>query len=60
MNGQTQDTTAKVTVPSVLLTPTWVTTKNMNSTVIADKFVPAYELCKGSFASACSAAGISA
>jgi D-xylose transport system substrate-binding protein len=59
VNGQTQDTTAKVTVPSVLLTPTWVTTKNMNSTVIADKFVPASELCKGSYASACSAAGIS-
>ena len=32
-NGKTQDTTANVSVPSVLLTPTWVTTKNMNATV---------------------------
>jgi len=31
----------------------------MNSTVIADKFVKASVLCKGKYASACSAAGIS-
>ena len=43
----------------MLLTPEWVTTANMNSTVIADKFVPASQLCKGSFAKACTAAGIS-
>ena len=59
MNGTSQDTTAKTSVPSVLLTPTWVTTANMNSTVIADKFVPASQLCAGSYASACTAAGIS-
>jgi D-xylose transport system substrate-binding protein len=59
VNGSTQDTTAKASVPSVLLSPTWVTTSNMNSTVIADKFVPASQLCKGSFASACKSAGIS-
>ena len=59
VNGSTQDTTAKTSVPSVLLSPTWVTTSNMNSTVIADKFVPASQLCKGSFASACKTAGIS-
>ena len=59
VNGSTQDTTAKTSVPSVLLSPTWVTTSNMNSTVIADKFVPASQLCKGSFASACKSAGIS-
>ena len=41
---------ANVSVPSVLLTPTWVTTTNMNSTVIADKFVPASQLCAGKFA----------
>jgi D-xylose transport system substrate-binding protein len=58
VNGSTQDTTAKVSVPSVLLNPEWVTTANMNSTVIADKFVPASQLCAGSFASACTAAGI--
>jgi D-xylose transport system substrate-binding protein len=59
VNGSTQDTTAKVSVPSVLLSPEWVTTSNMNSTIIADKFVPASQLCAGSFASACKAAGIS-
>ncbi|HWG00254.1 MAG TPA: substrate-binding domain-containing protein [Trebonia sp.] len=58
VNGSTQDTTAKVSVPSVLLTPKWVTPSNMNSTVIADKFVPASQLCKG-LATACKNAGIS-
>jgi D-xylose transport system substrate-binding protein len=59
VNGTTQDTQAKVAVPSVLLNPEWVTTTNMNSTVIADKFVPAAQLCTGSYATACKAAGIS-
>ncbi|HEX3716090.1 MAG TPA: substrate-binding domain-containing protein [Trebonia sp.] len=59
VNGTTQDSTAKTSVPSVLLNPEWVTTANMNSTVIADKFVPASQLCKGSFATDCTAAGIS-
>jgi D-xylose transport system substrate-binding protein len=59
VNGSTMDTTANVAVPSVLLTPEWVTTANMNSTVIADKFVPASQLCAGKYASACTAAGIS-
>jgi D-xylose transport system substrate-binding protein len=49
----------KVTqVPSVLLTPISVNTQNMNATVVKDKFVPASDLCAGSMASACSAAGI--
>ena len=58
-NGSTQDTTAKVAVKSALLPPTWVTTTNMNSTVIADKFVPASQLCAGKYAKPCTAAGIS-
>ncbi len=58
-NGSTQDTTAKVAVKSALLPPTWVTTTNMNSTVIADKFVPASQLCAGKYAKECAAAGIS-
>jgi D-xylose transport system substrate-binding protein len=58
INGSVQDTQAKVAVPSVLATPEWVTTANMNSTVIKDKFVPATQLCAGSYASACTAAGI--
>jgi D-xylose transport system substrate-binding protein len=58
VNGSTQDTVSHVAVPSVLLNPEWVTTANMNSTVIADKFVPASQLCAGSFAKACTTAGI--
>ena len=59
VNGTTQDTTAKVAVASALLSPTWVTTSNMNSTVIADNFVPASQLCSGKYAAECKAAGIS-
>ena len=59
VNGTTQDTTAKVAVASALLSPTWVTTSNMNSTVIADHFVPASQLCAGKYAAECKAAGIS-
>ncbi len=59
VNGTTMDTTTNTAVPSVLLSPTWVTPANMKSTVIADKFVPAAQLCKGSYAAACTAAGIS-
>ncbi len=59
VNGTTADTQTNTPVPSVLLTPEWVTTANMNSTVIADKFVPASQLCVGAYAAACKAAGIS-
>ena len=45
-------------VPSVLLQPIWVTPKNMNATVIKDNFVPASQLCKGSYAAECKKAGI--
>jgi D-xylose transport system substrate-binding protein len=58
VNGTTEDTTSHVAVPSVLLQPEWVTTSNMNATVIADKFVPASQLCAGTFAADCTAAGI--
>ena len=59
VNGSTQDTQAKVAVPSVLLTPEWVTPSNMNSTVIADNFVPAAQLCTNKYKAECTAAGIS-
>jgi D-xylose transport system substrate-binding protein len=59
VNGKTEDTTSSVNVPSVLLQPEWVTPANMNATVIKDNFVPASQLCAGSYASACKAAGIS-
>jgi D-xylose transport system substrate-binding protein len=58
-NGTTSDSKTNTPVPSVLLTPKWVTTANMASTVIADQFVKAAQLCVGSFAAACKAAGIS-
>jgi D-xylose transport system substrate-binding protein len=46
------------TQPAALLTPTWVTSSNMNSTVIADKFISAASLCSAVGASTCSTAGI--
>jgi D-xylose transport system substrate-binding protein len=58
VNGTTKDTTKGVNVASVLMVPKWVTTKNMNATVIKDQFVPAAQLCAGPFASDCTAAGI--
>jgi D-xylose transport system substrate-binding protein len=59
VNGSTTDSQKHVSVPSVLGTPEWVTTSNMNSTVIADNFVPAQQLCVGQYAADCKAAGIS-
>jgi D-xylose transport system substrate-binding protein len=60
VNNTTQDLIEHKAVPSVLLTPEWVTPKNMNSTVIADKFVPPATLCAAPYATAaaCKAAGI--
>jgi D-xylose transport system substrate-binding protein len=58
VNGSTPDSVSKTSVPSVLLSPEWVTPTNMNSTVISDKFVPASQLCSGSYAADCTAAGI--
>jgi len=58
VNNQTLDSTSSKEVKSVLLTPEWVTTANMNSTVIADQFVPAQQLCVGQYAADCKAAGI--
>jgi D-xylose transport system substrate-binding protein len=59
VNDSVMDTIAKVRVKSVLATPEWVTTANMKDTVIADRFVPAIQLCAGQYAAACQAAGIS-
>jgi D-xylose transport system substrate-binding protein len=61
LNGKTQDPSTKKQVPSVLLTPEWVTTSNMKSTVVADKFVPltgSGGLCAGSYAADCKKYGI--
>jgi D-xylose transport system substrate-binding protein len=57
VNAKTSN--GKAQVPSSFLTPIDVTTKNMESTVVKDKFVSVSDLCSGSLASACTAAGIS-
>jgi D-xylose transport system substrate-binding protein len=58
LNANTVDPTTHVSVPSSLLVPEWVTTANMNDTVVKDNFVPAAQLCAGKYASDCKAAGI--
>ena len=45
--------------PASLLVPYWVTTANMNATVIKDAFVDKTALCAAAGAAACAAAGIS-
>ena len=59
VNGTTQDTKSNVAVPSVLMTPIWVTPSNMNATVVKDGFVEPSKLCAGGLAQQCQAAGIS-
>jgi D-xylose transport system substrate-binding protein len=59
LNATSTDPTTHNSVPSVLLTPEWVTPTNIASTVIKDNFVPKSQLCTGKYASACRAAGIS-
>lgn len=58
LNASTVDPTTHIAVPSSLLVPEWVTTTNMNDTVIKDNFVPAAQLCAGKYAADCKAAGI--
>ncbi len=49
----------KIDVPSALLEPQAVTKENVKSTVVADGFVTAGELCTGPYKAACKEAGIS-
>jgi D-xylose transport system substrate-binding protein len=56
VNGVTND--GQRDVPSVLLTPLWVTAATVGATVITDNFVPAAQSCAGNMAAACTAAGI--
>jgi D-xylose transport system substrate-binding protein len=62
--GQSISTTTTVNngskdVPSVLLDPVAVTKDNLKSTIFADKFYTAADVCTGEFAAACTSAGIS-
>jgi D-xylose transport system substrate-binding protein len=44
-NGTTKDGTTGKEVPSVLLSPSWVTAKTIAATVVKDGFVPASQIC---------------
>ncbi|MFY9890744.1 MAG: substrate-binding domain-containing protein [Streptosporangiaceae bacterium] len=46
-------------VPSILLTPEWVTGPTVQSTVVKDGFVPASQICTGTYAADCTKYGIS-
>jgi D-xylose transport system substrate-binding protein len=54
VSGSVKDIRTGTLVPSILVTPIWVTTANMESTVVRDNFVPASQICQGSFAADCS------
>jgi D-xylose transport system substrate-binding protein len=59
LNGKTVDpANSSITEPASLLTPVWVTKSNMQSTVVADKFDTAKQICAIAGASTCAAAGI--
>ena len=59
LNSKTVDPAdASITEPATLLTPVWVTKANMESTVVADKFDTAAQICAIAGASVCAANGI--
>jgi D-xylose transport system substrate-binding protein len=59
LNGTTTDPTdSSITEPASLLTPEWVTKANMESTVVADGFDTAADICAIAGASLCTADGI--
>jgi D-xylose transport system substrate-binding protein len=58
VSATTQDTQTNTAVQSVFLTPTWVTTQNMASTVVKDGAVSAADLCVSAVQQACTSAGI--
>jgi D-xylose transport system substrate-binding protein len=59
VNNTVKDVDTGVEVPSVLETPEWVTATTIQSTVVKDGFVPASQICAGSFAADCTKYGIS-
>jgi D-xylose transport system substrate-binding protein len=59
VNGSTTDTTSHVAVKSVLLVPEWVVPATVESTVVKDGFVPASQICAGTYAADCTKYGIS-
>jgi len=59
VNGSATDVDTGVKVPSILETPEWVTAQTIESTVVKDGFVPASQICAGTFAADCAKYGIS-
>jgi D-xylose transport system substrate-binding protein len=59
VNGSTMDSKQSKEVPSVLMKPIWVTPKNMDATVVKDRFVNPSQLCAGDLSKECKADGIS-
>ncbi|HET7171580.1 MAG TPA: substrate-binding domain-containing protein [Gaiellales bacterium] len=59
INSTTKDPKTGDEIKSVYTVPTWVTIDNMADTVVKDQAVKVSDLCSGSLASACAAAGIS-
>jgi D-xylose transport system substrate-binding protein len=58
LNGTTKDDETNKDVSSVLLIPKWITSDNLQATVIKDKWITASQLCISAVAKACTAAGI--
>jgi D-xylose transport system substrate-binding protein len=56
--AKSTDPSNKKEVPSVFLKPIWVTTDNMNDTVIHDQAVKVSDICTPQLQQACSQAGI--
>lgn len=59
VNSTVTDSELKAEIPSVFVTPTWVTTENMADTVVKDGAVKVTDLCAGNVQQACTDAGIS-
>jgi D-xylose transport system substrate-binding protein len=57
VNGKTNNTS--IDVPSVLLQPVAVTAANIKSTIVADGFWTAAQICTAAYKDACTKAGIS-
>jgi D-xylose transport system substrate-binding protein len=58
VNATTKDSKLNADIKSAYMTPLWVTTQNMASTVIKDQWVNAGDICVAETQSACTSAGI--
>ena len=58
LNATAKDVQTGADVKSVFLVPKWVTPTNIESTVVADKFVPASQICTAKYQQYCAKYGI--